>query len=89
MKLTTLFSETLTTGAIAFAPVTTLVQPKKKKKKAKAKVVTESDHALEVQNVRSELMDLKKSGLAIDEIILKLSKNYDTTAIKDALKELL
>lgn len=88
MKLTNLFSETLTTGAIAIGPVNTLNSEKPKKKK-KAKIFTESDHNLAVQNARSKLMELKKTGLAIDEIILNLSKNYDTTVIKDALKELL
>lgn len=83
MKLASLY-ETLTTGVIAMTPVNNFVSKKKKKKKQ----LTESDHNLAVQNARTKLMELRKSGLAIDEIILTLNKNYDSTVIKDALKEI-
>lgn len=86
--------ETVTTGCIAFSPTTTIAQKasslssqRKNLKKVK-KYLTENDYTATVQDLTVKAKKLKEKGLAADEAIMELSREFDISAIKDVIKDL-
>jgi len=86
--------ETVTTGCIAFSPTTTLgsknsslSQQRKNLKKSK-KIFCENDYTATVQDISIKAKQLIDKGLAADEVIKELSREYDLSAIKDVIKDL-
>lgn len=86
--------ETVTTGCIAFSPTTTIVpkvsslsSQRKNLKKAK-KYLNENDYTATVQDLTIKAKKLKEKGLAADEAITELAREFNISAIKDVIKDL-